>query len=112
MKNKSLKEVMGQPLRVTVSESGCEITNGAGTANYDAWGNRTTVNGIPEYFPTSIKVTGAEAKNGFVVSGTVSINIVGSVEAILNNARPSDSAIPLIRAVIKNELRPGGLLYR
>ncbi|NCG55137.1 hypothetical protein [Serratia fonticola] len=55
MKQLHLKDVM-QRFIITVNESGYEVSNPAGTAQYDAWGARTTVNGIPEYFPSSISV--------------------------------------------------------
>lgn len=58
MKHPSLKDVM-QRFTITAHENGYEVSNPAGTAQYDAWGARTTVNGIPEYFPSSISV-----KNG------------------------------------------------
>lgn len=50
-----LKDVM-QRFTITAHENGYEVSNQAGTAQYDAWGARTTVNGIPEYFPRSISV--------------------------------------------------------
>ncbi|RDL25102.1 hypothetical protein [Serratia fonticola] len=55
MKQLQLKDVM-QRLTIIVHESGFEVSNPAGTAQYDALGARTTVNGIPEYFPLSISV--------------------------------------------------------
>lgn len=55
MKQLQLKDVM-QRFTITAHENGYEVSNPAGTAQYDAWGARTTVNGIPEYFPRSISV--------------------------------------------------------
>lgn len=45
-----------QRFTITAHENGYEVSNPAGTAQYDAWGARTTVNGIPEYLPSSISV--------------------------------------------------------
>lgn len=58
MTGKTLKEMVGGNLRVDLSEDGFTVTNGAGTAHYDKWGYRTTVNGIPEYFPVTFAVSG------------------------------------------------------
>ncbi|UAN58332.1 hypothetical protein [Serratia sp. JSRIV004] len=55
MKQLQLKDVM-QRFTITTHEDGYEVSNPAGTAQYDACGARTTVNGIPEYFPSSISV--------------------------------------------------------
>lgn len=42
MKHLSLKDVM-LTMKITVMDNGYQITNPAGTAQYDAWGSRTTV---------------------------------------------------------------------
>lgn len=55
VKQLQLKDAM-QRFTITAHENGYEVSNQAGTAQYDAWGARTTVNGIPEYFPRSISV--------------------------------------------------------
>lgn len=55
MKQPQLNDVM-QRFTITAHENGYEVSNQAGTAQYDSWGARTTVNGIPEYFPRSISV--------------------------------------------------------
>lgn len=45
-------------MSITVNGDGFEVTNPAGTAQYDAWGSRATVNGVPEYFPLQLSVSG------------------------------------------------------
>ena len=57
MKHLSLRDVMAS-MSITVNGDGFEVTNPAGTAQYDAWGSRTTVNGIPEYFPLQLSGSG------------------------------------------------------
>lgn len=54
MKHLSLKDVMAT-LKVTIKADGYELSSPAGSANYDAWGSRTTVNGVPEYFPLMLQ---------------------------------------------------------
>lgn len=61
MKHLSLKDVM-LTMKITVMDNGYQITNPAGTAQYDAWGSRMNVNGIPEYFPQSLSVEGQVAE--------------------------------------------------
>lgn len=55
MKQLPLKDVM-RHFAVTINKDGYEISNPAGTAQYDHHGVRTTVNGIPEYFPITLAV--------------------------------------------------------
>ena len=56
MKNTlSLKDAM-RSLHVIETDEGIELQSAAGTAKYDAWGARREVNGIPEYFPSSVTV--------------------------------------------------------
>ncbi|GFQ13531.1 hypothetical protein MH17539M_46350 [Enterobacter hormaechei] len=43
-------------LHVIETDEGIELQSAAGTAKYDAWGARREVNGIPEYFPSSVTV--------------------------------------------------------
>lgn len=51
----SLKDAMSS-LHVIETDEGIELQSAAGTAKYDAWGARREVNGIPEYFPSSVTV--------------------------------------------------------
>ncbi|HCC6168734.1 TPA: hypothetical protein M6A10_003640 [Citrobacter amalonaticus] len=51
----SLKDAMSS-LHIVETDEGIELQSAAGTAKYDAWGVRCKVNGIPEYFPSSISV--------------------------------------------------------
>lgn len=57
MKHLSLQDVMAS-MSITVNGDGFKVTNPAGTAQYDAWGYRMNVNGIPEYFPQFLSVAG------------------------------------------------------
>ncbi len=54
-KTLSLKDAM-HSLHVIETDEGIELQSAAGTAKYDAWGARREVNGIPEYFPSSVTV--------------------------------------------------------
>jgi len=54
-KTLSLKDAM-RSLHVIETDEGIELQSAAGTAKYDAWGARREVNGIPEYFPSSVTV--------------------------------------------------------
>jgi len=65
MKHLTLRDVMAR-MSITVNGDGFEVTNPAGTAQYDTWGSRMTVNGIPEYFPLQLSVSG-------LVSGEASV---------------------------------------
>ncbi|KAB8307598.1 fibronectin type III domain-containing protein [Rouxiella chamberiensis] len=58
MTTKTLKEMIGRNLQVDLRDDGFSVTCGAGTAQYDKWGARTTVNGVPEYFAETITVSG------------------------------------------------------
>lgn len=152
---KTLKEMVGKNLQIDLLADGFKVTNGAGFASYDAQGCRTTVNGIPEYFPETITVSGwdsVQAKpdeisvkltmdtsdfdekfeqidelirstgafeilqgQGIINKARISDGFITyhqKNKVAVNNEDPSDSLIPLIRSVIKNELRPGGLLSR
>ncbi|WP_447871166.1 hypothetical protein [Serratia fonticola] len=78
MKQLQLKDAMHR-LTITVNDSGYEVSNPAGTAQYDAWGARTTVNGIPEYFPLSISVNdNSKRESAELPSGT----FAGTVKAL------------------------------
>jgi len=80
MKHLSLKDVMAS-MRITNNSDGYEISNAAGSAQYDAWGLRTTVNGIPEYFPLQLSVSGVASFETTAPSGgycSMSVGVVGS----------------------------------
>lgn len=62
MKHLSLRDVMAS-MSIINNSDGYEVSNAAGSAQYDAWGLRTTVNGIPEYFPLKISAPGVLAGN-------------------------------------------------
>jgi len=57
MKQLPLRDVM-RNLGITVTKDGYELSNPAGSARYDLHGVRTTVSGIPEYFPITLSVKG------------------------------------------------------
>jgi len=57
MKQLPLRDVM-RNLGITVTKDGYELSNPAGTARYDLHSVRTTVSGIPEYFPITLSVKG------------------------------------------------------
>lgn len=58
MNRVTLKEA-NKSLRIIVKETGYELHSGAGFAEYDAFGCRGKVNGIPEFFPDRIEIDGA-----------------------------------------------------
>lgn len=62
MKHLTLRDVMAS-MSITNNSDGYEVMNAAGSAQYDAWGLRTTVNGIPEYFPLKISAPGVLTGN-------------------------------------------------
>lgn len=57
MKHLSLKDVMAR-MSIFLTDDGFEINTPAGTALYDHHGSRTTVIGIPEYFPLQLSGSG------------------------------------------------------
>nr|WP_279078537.1 hypothetical protein [Hafnia alvei] len=86
MKHLTLRDVMAR-MSITVNGDGFEVTNPAGTAQYDAWGSRTTVNGIPEYFPLQLSVSGGASFETTAPSGgyySMGMGVVGS-----NSSEPS-----------------------
>lgn len=139
---KTLKEMVGKNLQIDLLAAEFRVTNGAGFASYDAQGYRTTVNGIPEYFPETITVSGwdsIQAKpNEISVKLTldtsdfdeklVKINeLISSTDAIhssamrigVNTTSDSDEEKRIKKLVIDNVteqitkmLQPGGLLSR
>ncbi|HIF5903141.1 TPA: hypothetical protein ACX3HX_005921, partial [Raoultella ornithinolytica] len=58
MKRVTLKEA-NKSLRIIVKETGYELHSGAGFAEYDSFGFRGKVNGIPEFFPDRIAIDDA-----------------------------------------------------
>lgn len=80
MKHLSLKDVM-RNLSVTINADGLEVSNPAGTAQYDVGGVRTTVNGIPEYFPISIAVGDTRKPEPKKETGLFGGTITGDVKS-------------------------------
>ncbi|WP_226869026.1 phage tail tip fiber protein [Enterobacter hormaechei] len=91
-KTLSLKDAM-RSLHVIETDEGIELQSAAGTAKYDAWGARREVNGIPEYFPSSVTVN-------------------KSPQALVDDKGPSvpdDSCAPLVRTMkLRVELDTSG----
>ncbi|PLO35375.1 hypothetical protein CWN45_14835 [Klebsiella pneumoniae] len=58
MKRVTVKEA-NKSLRIIVKETGYELHNGAGFAEYDAFVSRGKVNGFPEFFPDRIAIDGS-----------------------------------------------------
>lgn len=130
MKKINLKDAM-QGLRVILTDDGYEIRSAAGSACYDAWGVRTTVNGIPEYFPVTISVDNQRSKpeggNGVfsIKDGEIVIknahlktSMVYNMGVSVNTdtkekeyARLAELVSSAISDRIRKELLPGGLLY-
>lgn len=130
MKKLNLKDAM-QGLQVILTDDGYELRSAAGSACYDVWGVRTTVNGIPEYFPVSISVDNQRSKpeneNGVfsIKAGQIIIknanfktSMVYSVDVSVNadsKEKEAASLAEMVRSVISDQIRkellPGGKLY-
>ena len=130
MKPISLKQAMAH-LQLTARDDGYELQNSAGSACYDAYGIRTTVNGIPEFFPLTLSLRDERSKPDEGVkpfnfdSGAVFINdafignaIYSSVVGVNteNEEEKNLKLKSLISEVVTEQLmkamRPGGLLWR
>lgn len=91
-KTLSLKDAM-RSLHVIETDEGIELQSAAGTAKYDAWGARREVNGIPEYFPSSVTVN--KRPQALVDDKVPSV--------------PDDSCAPLVRTMkLRVELDTSG----
>lgn len=55
MEQVQLKDVMQHQL-ISINDDGFSIQNAAGRADYDKFGLRTTVIGVPEYFPMALGI--------------------------------------------------------
>ncbi|EOH6199320.1 hypothetical protein ACMAUW_001711 [Citrobacter farmeri] len=89
----SLKDAM-RSLHIVETDEGIELQSAAGTAKYDAWGVRHEVNGIPEYFPTTISLRArAPAPKEKSYSSGISMAI---------DAGDANKAIELIDEQIRN----------
>lgn len=105
MKRLTLNDAMGH-LTVTVSDTGYEISSPAGTAQYDAWGGRTTVNGVPEYFPRQISVKQLKPES---VAGTITIRVKTEIVEP-DFQRLSEYVKKVTAEAIRAAMMPGGLL--
>lgn len=100
-----LKDVMNS-LRIVMLEDGYELHNEAGSAKYDAYGIRGEVHGIPEYFPISLSVSGANAG---------AAKTAQCVYVISAEGEPSDLSQAIAKAAssaVKKALATGGFLCR
>lgn len=88
----SLKDAMSS-LHIDETDEGIELQSAAGTAKYDAWGVRCKVNGIPEYFPSSISVNNrppapADDKtrnsHAFIASGVIHAAAIETPQPVTN----------------------------
>lgn len=88
----SLKDAMSS-LHIVETDEGIELQSAAGTAKYDAWGVRCKVNGIPEYFPSSISVNNrppapADDKtrnsHAFIASGVIHAAAIETPQLLTN----------------------------
>lgn len=101
MKQKTLRDVMDSQLQVAVTDNGYEISHAAGVACYDSFGYRTTVNGIPEYFPKSISVKGSVPVTTLHVGGHIGKRVADAV-----GVKEANAAIKrLSQAFSKGSLR-------
>lgn len=81
MKHLPLKAVM-TGLEIIKTDEGYELHSPAGEAKYDAWGVRCEVNGIPEYFPSSISMKYCMPA-ATVDKGTENITLSGAATDVL-----------------------------
>ena len=105
MKNPQLKDVMNS-LRIVMLEDGYELHNEAGSAKYDAYGIRGEVHGIPEYFPISLSVSGANAG---------AAKTAQCVYVISAEGEPSDLSQAIAKAAasaVRSAIKSGGFLTR
>lgn len=98
MKHLSLRNVMAS-MSITVNGDGFEVTNPAGTAQYDAWGSRTTVIGIPEYFP--LKISAPEVLAGNADSEHSNDHLRHSLWHPTNNEQTHDNGKVIDKVVVQ-----------
>lgn len=92
-KHLTLRDVNSKGWRITITDTGYEISNEAGTAQYDVWGGRTTVNGVPEYFPCIISVND---DTGRKYAGDHSMTIKVNTEADLSELKQMEALLTSI----------------
>ncbi|MGB2539503.1 hypothetical protein, partial [Hafnia paralvei] len=86
-------------MSITVNGDGFEVTNPAGTAQYDAWGSRTTVIGIPEYFP--LKISAPEVLAGNADSEHSNDHLRHSLWHPTNNEQTHDNGKVIDKVVVQ-----------
>lgn len=101
-KHMSLKEAMAS-IKIEECPNGYRVFTPAGWAEYDAWGYRTVVSGIPEFLPEFIRLR----KDDKPVKDDFSERVGDSVDGIISNAVrnsadqeakvQTDGIIPLVR---------------
>ncbi|KGT86265.1 hypothetical protein NG99_26245 [Erwinia typographi] len=131
MKMIRLEDTM-KHLQLTVRDDGYEMHSPAGSACYDAWGVRTTVNGIPEYFPVTLNLRDERDKpekdkeelkvepwqplirDGVISDGAITTSTL-QVKLELDTSDFDEQASEFLEkkvlGIIKKELKPGGLLW-
>jgi hypothetical protein len=80
-KHMSLKTAMSS-IKVEECPNGYRVFTPAGWAEYDAWGHRTVVSGIPEFLPEFIRLR----KDDKPVKDDFSERVSDSVDGIMTNA--------------------------
>ena len=98
MKHLSLRDVMAS-MSITNNSDGYEVSNAAGTAQYDAWGSRTTVIGIPEYFP--LKISAPEVLAGNADSEHSNDHLRHSLWHPTNNEQTHDNGKVIDKVVVQ-----------
>lgn len=115
----SLKDAT-QNLKITIHDEGYELHSPAGSACYDAWGVRTTVNGIPEYFPAALNLSDERSrpekdkgafrveaghvfiKDAFITNSIESTEVKdSSADAILKAASDNSKIIDTLRVKLE-----------
>ena len=112
---KTLRDVMGGKLQLIIVDDGYELSSAAGVARYDRWGVRTTVHGIPEYFPVTLavkdkshEVAQEPATGGFPCAAALAAN---SKQTALTKELQDYIKLE-VKTTIDRELQPGGKIWR
>lgn len=98
MKHLSLKDVMAR-MSIFLTDDGFEINTPAGTALYDHHGSRTTVIGIPEYFP--LKISAPEVLAGNADSEHSNDHLRHSLWHPTNNEQTHDNGKVIDKVVVQ-----------
>lgn len=102
MKRITLEEA-NKSLRIIVKETGYELHSGAGFAEYDAFGYRGKVNGIPEFFPDRIAIDSA---------ANLSFPVCDGKELVIKLSLDTTPCLEQIEAIKKAIEEAAGRNYR